>query len=78
MADGDISNASEAASLAGVAKRAPGDHGTHEEIVTFALDVHDDQMQTYELLHGWSHGSLDDWPEYYEWLDRRRALRGFA
>lgn len=73
MADGDISTASEAASLAGVVARAPDDHGTHAEALLFALDVHEDTLQTHEFLQAWSHGSLEEWPEFYEWLDKHRV-----
>lgn len=51
--------------------RAPDDHGTYEDIVTFALNVHDDRLQTYELLEAWNEGNLEEWPEYYEWLEKQ-------
>lgn len=49
------------------------DHGTHEQAVKFALEVHDDTLQTYEFLQAWSHGNLDEWPEFYEWLDAQQV-----
>jgi len=47
------------------------DHGSYEDAVNFALNVHDDRLQTYEFLSAWSHGDLDEWPEYSAWLDSR-------
>jgi hypothetical protein len=51
--------------------RDPSYHGTHEHAVRFALEVHDDTLQTYEFLKAWSEGNLDEWPEFYEWLDQQ-------
>lgn len=48
---------------------ARSDHGTHEDAVRFALEVHDDTLQTWEFLNAWSRGDLGEWPEFYEWLD---------
>jgi len=52
-------------------ERDPSYHGTHEHAVRFALEVHDDTLQTYEFLKAWSEGNLDEWPEFYEWLDQQ-------
>lgn len=54
--------------------RAAGDHGTHEDALAFALDAHDDTLQTYEFLLAWREGALDEWPEFYEWLNARQAV----
>lgn len=51
--------------------RAPGDHGTAEQAIEFALNIHDDTLQTYEFLRGWHDGDLSEWPEYYEWLNKQ-------
>lgn len=51
--------------------RPIGDHGTHADAMTFALDVHDDPGETYEFLKAWQIGDLREWPEYYEWLNNR-------
>lgn len=53
-------------------KRKLDHHGDYEDAVRFALDVHDDKLQTYEFLNAWDHGDIDEWPEYYEWLNERR------
>lgn len=45
------------------------EHGTYEDAVNFALFKHNDQLQTYEFLKAWNEGDLDEWPEYYVWLD---------
>ena len=47
--------------------RRTGDHGTHEQALTFALDHADEPV---EFLRAWREGSADEWPEYYEWLER--------
>lgn len=44
-------------------------HGAHEQALNFALNVHDDKLQTYEFLKAWNEGALDEWPEFYTWLD---------
>lgn len=54
--------------------RDPSYHGTHEHAVRFALEVHDDTLQTYEFLKAWSEGNLDEWPEFYEWLDTQSQV----
>lgn len=56
--------------------RAPCDHGTHAQALEFALNVHDDTLQTYEFLKAWREGALDEWPEYYEWLERQQRGPG--
>lgn len=53
------------------AVRSDHDHGSYEDAVRFALDVHDDHLQTWEFLNAWNHGDLDEWPEFYAWLDVR-------
>ncbi len=50
------------------------DHGTHEQAIEFALYVHNDTLQTYEFLKAWSEGSLEEWPEFYEWLDSQASI----
>ena len=42
--------------------------GTPEHAIRFALEVHDDTLQTYEFLKAWSEGDLVEWPEFIEWL----------
>jgi hypothetical protein len=49
-----------------------GDHGTYEDAVRFALDVHDDRLGTYQFLKAWNEGDLLYYPEYYEWLSTRK------
>ena len=45
-----------------------GDHGTANDAIEFALDV-DDDCETF--LREWRTGSLDEWPEYYQWLKEK-------
>lgn len=51
--------------------RSPDFHGTHAQAMEFALNVHDDTLQTYEFLKAWREGDLGEWPEFYEWLDQQ-------
>lgn len=51
--------------------RAPDFHGTHAQALEFALNVHEDPLQTYEFLKAWREGDLGEWPEFYEWLDQQ-------
>jgi hypothetical protein len=48
--------------------RPAGDHGTGIQAIEFALEI-DDHYDMRYFLQGWNEGSLDEWPEYYEWLE---------
>lgn len=49
--------------------RPMGDHGTSQQAIDFALDVHDDTLETYEFLNAWRDGGAwEEWPEFYVWL----------
>lgn len=47
-------------------------HGTGEDAITFALDELDDTWDRLEFLRHWRDGVLDEWPEFYPWLDERK------
>jgi len=51
--------------------RPVGDHGTHAQAMTFALDVMSAPDETHGFLKAWQYGDLDKYPEYYEWLRTR-------
>jgi hypothetical protein len=56
--------------------RQPWDHGTADQAIEFAL-MHKSAAWTLEreFLAAWREGDLDEWPEYYDWLDAKEALR---
>ena len=56
------------------ALRPLGDHGTPLQAVTFALDV-DRSSDSFTFLKCWREGDLDDWPEYYAWLNTPEGKR---
>lgn len=45
-----------------------GDHGTSLQAITFALDV-DTSGEALTFLRSWREGDLEEWPEFYEWLE---------
>jgi len=49
------------------------EHGDYADAIEFALHHNDDICQTYEFLKAWSEGALDEWPDFYIWLDGRAA-----
>lgn len=50
-----------------------GDHSTAQQAIDFALDAHDDTLETYEFLKAWREGDLDEWPEFYAWLAKAES-----
>lgn len=54
--------------------RAPGDHGSYAHAVDYAIDVVGDS-EGMVFLRAWREGALDEWPEFYAWIDRRRLVR---
>ena len=56
--------------------RPCGDHGRHTDAIDFILQSPDLMApgEETEFLKAWTHGDLDEWPEYYEWLARREAV----
>jgi len=52
--------------------RPLGDHGTASEAIDFALD-YNLCTEPDTFLRSWRMGSLDEWPEFYEWLALRAA-----
>lgn len=50
--------------------RPLGDHGTAVQAIDFALE-HCNEWgpgEGEDFLRHWREGSLDEWPEFYEWL----------
>ena len=54
--------------------RPLGDHGTAVQAINFALDWQFCQ-QPDVFLRGWREGSLDEWPEFYDWLRAQEAKK---
>lgn len=51
--------------------RAWGDHGTASEALEYALDHGDGDLCNMEaFLRCWREGDLEEWPEFYSWLNR--------
>lgn len=50
--------------------RALSDHGTAQQAIDWVLD-HDrsNGLEAETFLRCWREGRLDEWPEFYEWLD---------
>ena len=48
-----------------------GDHGTADDAIEFLLDVRQVAGEETEFLKAWREGDLREWPEYYEWLNRK-------
>lgn len=46
-----------------------GDHGTASDAISFLLDVQQAPGEETTFLRCWREGNLDEWPEYYEWLN---------
>lgn len=51
--------------------RLYGDHGTALEALTYALDIVRDTFDSYDFLLAWRYGDLQEWPEYYIWLNNQ-------
>ncbi len=50
--------------------RPPGDHGTANQAVEFAIGHSSPAWtQEVEFLKAWQMGDLDEWPEFYAWFD---------
>lgn len=46
-----------------------GFHGGYSHAVDYALDhLEQDTANQIEFLRAWREGSLEEWPEYYDWL----------
>lgn len=58
--------------------RQYGDHGSAADAVDFLLDSHQAPGEETEFLKSWRQGSLDEWPEFYEWLAKREAVARLA
>lgn len=55
--------------------RASGDHGEAQDAIDFILDGSAEigPGEAELFLRGWRKGDLDEWPEFYAWLDKREA-----
>jgi hypothetical protein len=53
-------------------ERPPGDHGTAQQAIEYAICYHDPDMlgQEREFLQAWQTGDLSEWPEFYDWLGK--------
>jgi hypothetical protein len=50
--------------------RPYGDHGTHNQALEYMLHVMEaDPANQVEFIRAWSYGDLEEWPEFYEWLE---------
>ena len=47
--------------------RPLGNHGTALQAITWALDHEDGNVD--DFLRAWRIGDLEEWPDYYEWLN---------
>ena len=53
----------------------PGDHGTALQAIEFVLDLANHRIvagQEREFFNAWVQGDLDDWPEFYQWLEKQK------
>lgn len=55
--------------------RPVGDHGTANQAIAYMLDEHEaDPGNQVEFMRAWREGDLaDEWPDYYQWLERQEA-----
>ncbi len=47
--------------------RPYGDHGTAEQAIEYAMNHADGEIDAF--LRCWQQGALDEWPEFYTWLE---------
>lgn len=52
--------------------RGVGDHGSPLDAIDFAMTSKCEDSDTF--LRAWYEGSLDEWPEFYEWLAEREKV----
>jgi hypothetical protein len=50
-----------------------GDHGPAALAIEFAVDRVDGPGEGEDFLRAWREGSLDEWPEFYEFLTEQGA-----
>jgi hypothetical protein len=51
--------------------RGLSDHGTAADALEFAFHEIADGDEAWAFLKSWRFGELDEWPEYYAWLETR-------
>lgn len=47
-----------------------GDHGTGTDAIEFALSSDSAPGEGEDFLRAWQYGDLDEWPEFYQWLEK--------
>lgn len=52
-------------------KRPVGDHGTPLQAINFILDHSGVPWEADTFLRSWREGDLDEWPDFYEWLEQQ-------
>ena len=52
-------------------KREPWDHGTAQQAIDFLLENSQAPGEEAEFLKAWNEGALEEWPEFYDWLDNQ-------
>lgn len=53
-----------------------GDHGTAQDAIDFLMAELDNTLDRGDFIEDWTHGDLDAWPEFYDWLNRRAVVEG--
>lgn len=53
--------------------RPYGDHGTALQAIEFAIYSPDCRFEEAAFLKNWMEGNLDDFPEFYEWLEKKES-----
>lgn len=58
--------------------RRLGDHGTANQAIDYTLSPRVDLgCPAEDFLRSWREGDLDEWPEFYTWLNKQEgASRG--
>jgi hypothetical protein len=57
--------------------KARVDHGTANDAIEYALAGNNAAWtQETVFLTAWQEGDLEQWPEFYEWLDAQPATHG--
>lgn len=50
--------------------RPHGDHGTHLQALEYMLErMEEDPANQVAFIRAWRKGDLEEWPEFYEWLE---------
>lgn len=50
--------------------RPIGDHGTHIQALEYMLErMEADPANQVEFIRAWREGDLEEWPDFYAWLE---------